>query len=557
MPVGSKKPYAQLARKMTIIALLMALVPLNLLGAAIYSYFTISNEERVKDDLRRLAANRASAVQIFLAERTAQLEVLVNTASLDDLLAPGRLQQVFALLNRRSWTFLDLGIIDKNGDHLVYAGPYPLEHQNYKDFDWFKQTMMRGVYVSDIFLGIRAVPHFVIAVKNNDGERSWILRATIDSEVFNNLVRQAQVGASGDAFIVNRDGRYQTPSRFGGAVMDASGVELKVVPPGLNVISREGARGRLQTAYAWLSKEDWLLVVEQDAGEGAGVMATARNLEVAILGLGSLMIVAAVMFLVRLLVRQLENMDRQRAGIDAQLVHSARLVSLGRMAAGVAHEINNPLAAIGEMAGLMDDLMDEEFVKTAPRGAKFKENVAKIQHHVERARAVTHRLLGFARRMEPHLDAVDIGEVIKETCSFLDKEAMFRHVQLATSIDAGIPRIRTDRAQLQQVVLNLVNNALDAVGEGGHIDLGCQLDGDQVVISVADDGPGIPKDVSERIFDPFFTTKAPGQGTGLGLSISHSIMQKLGGDLTFYSKPGHGATFFVRIPKVLAEGKQA
>jgi two-component system, NtrC family, sensor kinase len=554
MAVGAK-PYSQLARKMTIIALLVALVPLNLLGAAIYSYFTISHEERVKEELRRLSANRASSVQLFLDERTALLEILVNTAPMDDLLSPGRLQQVFAMLNRRSWTFLDLGIIDKDGDHLVYVGPYTLEHQNYKDAYWFQQTMTRGVYVSDVFLGLRGVPHFVIAVKKNDGDRSWILRATIDSDVFNNLVRRAQVGASGDAFIVNRDGRYQTPSRFGGTVMDTSDLDLKAAPPGISVISRNTPRGQLLTSMAWLSKEDWLLVIEQDAGEGLGVLATARNMEAAILGLGSLMIVLAVLFLVRFFIRHLESIDKQRAGIDAQLVHSARLVSLGRMAAGVAHEINNPLAAIGEMAGLMDDLMDDEFVQGTPRGGKFKENVAKIQHHVDRARTVTHRLLGFARRMEPHLDAVDVGDVVKETCSFMDKEAVFRNVELTTEMEPNLPRIRTDRAQLQQVFLNLLNNAIDAVGEGGHIKFGCQVVGDHVVVSVADDGPGIPKDVAERIFDPFFTTKAPGQGTGLGLSISHSIMQKLGGDLTFESQTGHGATFFVHIPKVLAEAK--
>jgi two-component system NtrC family sensor kinase len=284
-----------------------------------------------------------------------------------------------------------------------------------------------------------------------------------------------------------------------------------------------------------------------------GALSLARNVELAVLLLGSLLMVGVVLFLVRLLVRQLEKADRQRADQDAQLVHSARLVSLGRMAAGVAHEINNPLAAIGELSGLMDDLMDEEFVQTYPRGSKFKDNVAKIQHHVERARGVTHRLLGFARRMEPHHDTVEVNDVVNETCSFLEKEAMFRKVEIARELASNLPRIQSDRAQLQQVFLNLLNNAMDAVGENGHITLASRVDGNFVEVSVADDGPGIPPDLRERIFDPFFTTKAPGQGTGLGLAISHSIMQRLGGSLTFESQLGHGATFLVRIPKVLAE----
>ncbi len=548
------KPYRQLARRMTVTALLVTLGPLYLLGAAIFFYFDLAHRERTREELLTLAGNRASAVQVFLAERTALLEVLAHSASLEDLTKPGRLQQVFSLLNRRSWTFLDLGIIDEKGDHRVYVGPYPLEHQNYKDATWFQEVMTRGVFVSDVFLGRRGVPHFVIAVKHNHDQRPWVLRATIDSDVFTKLVQRAQVGQGGDAYIVNRDGQYQTPPRFGGAVMDQSGLDLKTVPPGVSVIQgpdKEG-RQRLQS-FAWLSKEDWLLVVEQNPSDGVGAMSLARNVELAVLGLGSLLMVGVVLFLVRLLVRQLEAADRQRADQDAQLVHSARLVSLGRMAAGVAHEINNPLAAIGELAGLMDDLMDEEFVQTYARGAKFKDNVAKIQHHVERARGVTHRLLGFARRMEPQQDTVDVNDIVSETCSFLEKEALFRKVDLTRNLNAELPRIKSDRAQLQQVFLNLLNNAMDAVGENGHITLTSRLDGDFVEVSVADDGPGIPPDLRERIFDPFFTTKGPGQGTGLGLSISHSIMQRLGGTLTFESRPGKGATFLARIPKVLAE----
>ncbi|MFH1058469.1 MAG: ATP-binding protein [Pseudomonadota bacterium] len=550
-------PYSQLARRMLVIALLVALVPLYVMGAAIYFYFSVTEQARTKEEMRTRVANRASAIQVFLAERTSLLEVLVHSASLADLTRPGQLQQVFGLLNRRSWTFLDLGIIDHNGDHLVYVGPYPLEHQNYKNSVWFQQTMQRGVYVSDVFLGARGVPHFVIAVKhgNGNGADSWILRATIDSDVFTKLVQLAHVGASGEAYILNREGQYQTPPRFGGRkIMDASGLDLKTVPPGVSVDQRSDGQGRESLmAFAWLSKEDWLLVIERDPGESAGPLALARNIEVLVLGLGTLLIVGAIIFLVRLLVRQMEAADRQRADCDAQLVHSARLVSMGRMAAGVAHEINNPLAAIGELAGLMDDLMDADFVNTYPRGPKFKENVAKIQSHVERARLVTHRLLGFARRMEPKQDSVDLNEVLNETCSFLEKEALFKDVVIGKSLTEGLARIKSDRAQLQQVFLNLINNALDAVKEGGHIMLTTRPAGQFLEVLVSDDGPGIPAELRERIFDPFFTTKSPGQGTGLGLSISHSIMQRLGGSLELESQPGQGATFIVRVPNQTGE----
>jgi two-component system NtrC family sensor kinase len=408
------KLYAQLTRKMAIVTIMVALVPLNLVGMAIFYHATNRYETRIKEELGSVAADRVNAVQLFIDERTSLLEMLVNTESLKDLLTSGRVHQIFNLLNRRSRTFLDLGLIDKEGHHLAYVGPYALTHQNYKDTYWFQQTMIRGVYISDVFLGLRGVPHVIVAVKKEEGERSWILRATIDSDVFNNLVRQAQVGASGDAFIVNSEGYYQTPSRFSGSVMDSYELDLKSIPPGISVVLRDTPRGQILTALAWLSKEkeNWVLIIEEAVDESLGALAMDRYIKVGILGLGNLIVVLTVIFLLQLFVRQLKNIDRRRIALDAQLMHSARLASLGRMAAGVAHEINNPLAAIGELAGLMEDLLDDHFIQSTPNGVNFRKNIAKIQNQVERIRVVTHRFLGFARRMEPRQDLVDLGEML-------------------------------------------------------------------------------------------------------------------------------------------------
>lgn len=545
------KTYRQLARRMALTAMVVALVPLYLLGAAMYFYFSSMQQERVEAELKNLALNRVNAIGVFLAERTTMLEALAHTTSLKELIEPGALQKIFDLLNRRAWSFLDMGVINRQGKHLVYVGSYPLEDRDYRDTRWFRQTMMRGVYVSDVFLGFRGVPHFVVAVKHEDGPNSWILRATIDSEVFTRLVRSVQLGQRGDAYIINNEGKYQTPPRFGGKILGQSNIDVRTVPRGINVVEREGPNGKeMLTAFARLPNEDWLLVIEQDPKEAFGPINLARSVELAILGLGTLLIAGSILFLVRHMVRRMEAKDKERAALDAQLAHSARLVSLGRMAAGVAHEINNPLAAIGEMAGLMEDLIDDRFLKEVPDGALFKENLAKIARHVDRVRSVTHRMLGFARRMEPHLDTIDVNDVLREAFSFLERESSFQSVEVVQNLAQSLPEIKSDRAQLQQVFLNLLNNALDAVGQGGRVVIQSEEDGESVKVSVADNGPGIPKEFQASIFDPFFTTKAPGEGTGLGLSISHSIMQKLGGSLTFASTPGKGTTFFVSIPKV-------
>lgn len=546
------KTYRQLARRMALTAMVVSLVPLYLLGAAIYFYFSSMQQDQVEAELKNLALNRVNAIGVFLAERTTMLEALAHTTSLKELTEPGALQKIFNILNRRAWSFLDMGVINRQGKHLVYVGAYPLEDRDYRDTRWFRQTMLRGVYVSDVFLGFRGVPHFVVAVKHGNGDDSWILRATIDSDVFTHLVRSVQLGQRGDAYIINIEGKYQTPPRFGGKIIGNSNIDVRSVPRGINVVERKGSNGKsLLTAFAWLPNEDWILVIEQDPKEAFGPLNLARSVEFAILGFGTILIAGSIFFLVRHMVRQLEAKDKERLALDAQLAHSARLVSLGRMAAGVAHEINNPLAAIGEMAGLMEDLIDDRFVKEVPDGSLFKENLAKIGRQVERVRSVTHRMLGFARRMEPHLDSIDINNVLKEAFSFLERESFFQNVDVVQKLAPALPEIKSDRAQLQQVFLNLLNNALDAVGEGGRVVIESKNGKEFVEVAISDNGPGIPKEFQESIFDPFFTTKAPGEGTGLGLSIGHSIMQKLGGSLTFESKTGKGTTFFVNIPKIL------
>ena len=541
--------YRQLFRRMALSGLAVSLIPLYLAGAAIYVYFASTQDHNHRAQLNALAVNRSNAVQLFLAERTAMLEALVHTATLDRLTSPGELKSVLSILNRRQHSFVDLGIVDATGEHLAYEGPYQLGDRNYGDEAWFDETMVRGVFVSDVFLGFRRVPHFVIAVHRADSAEPWILRATIDSEVFTRLVRSGQTGLTGDAYIVNRDGLYQTPPRFGGEILSPVPFDTSIAPPGVNVLTRDtGDSRRTLTAFSWLPSKDWLLVIDRDPGELTSSLRQALNVELAVLLAATLLVGGAVVFHTRQMVSHLEAEDRKRVAVEGQLAHSARLVSLGRMAAGVAHEINNPLAAIGEMAGLLEDLIDDDFLSKAKHGDLFRNNVNKIQKNVDRTREITHRMLGFARRMEPRQDTLDVNEVIREALSFIDREASFREIELIRQLDPDVPVIKSDMAQLQQVLLNLANNALDAVSDGGKIMVTSRPESGWVVLTVEDDGCGIPAELHDQIFDPFFTTKPPGEGTGLGLSVCHTIVKGLGGSLSFESTPDVGTIFEVRLP---------
>ena len=546
------RPYSQLARRMVLVALLIALVPLNVVGSGIYFYFQGASRENLKEEMLSRATNRGGAIALFLAERTSLIEVLARSGKLAEIRERRALTNLFQVLNRRAWSFVDLGVINAQGDQICYVGPYPLENRNYREAEWFELAMERGVYISDVFMGIRNVPHFVIAVKHEGDDEPWVLRATIDSDVFNRLVRSVQVGRSGDAYIVDSKGRLQTPSRFGGEILSPSGLDVSSIPPGKSVLTRTNGGGNtVFSAFTWIPTTDWLLVVDQDPSEVLAPLNLALRVGVAVLVTSNLLIVAAVLLLVRLLVRQLRKNDRERAALDANLAHSARLVSLGRMAAGVAHEINNPLAAIGERTAELEDLLDPAVLKQTPDGELCLGNLVKIQGQVERVRDVTQRMLKFARRMEPHLEELDLNAVVKESFAFVGKEASFQNISVELELDPSLPAFKGDRAQMQQVLLNIMSNAFDAAGQGGRVVIATARAGDFLEVRVTDSGPGIPREMQDRVFDPFFTTKAPGEGTGLGLSISHSIMRKLGGELTFRSPPGEGATFTARFPRFL------
>ncbi len=229
-----------------------------------------------------------------------------------------------------------------------------------------------------------------------------------------------------------------------------------------------------------------------------------------------------------------------------QLVEAEKLASIGTLAAGVAHEINNPLAVINEKAGLIQDILgSNEPFRGKERVLSLLEGIG---HSVKRCSTITHRLLGFARRMDIVSRPLDLDETLREVLDFLDSEILFKDIHVESTFNAPFP-IMSDREQLQQVFLNIIKNAVDATERGGHIWISTDSpETKAVLVSIRDDGPGIPKEQLKRIFEPFFTTKDRTKGTGLGLSVSYGLMRKLGGTIRVESEVGVGTTFTVEVP---------
>jgi two-component system NtrC family sensor kinase len=542
---------------MIVVTLIVSVAPLFFLGYMIYDEFSAVLEEKIKDQVRQLARSQRNAIEVFLRERTSILTAIVDTHTFQELQDPDRLTHIFRVINRRSegLGLVDLGVIDSGGIQKAYVGPYDLSGLDYQPQPWFYDVMSKGRYISDVFLGYRQLPHFIIAVRGHDEGRSWILRATIDSDIFNRLVRTAQTGRRGDAFILNREGVFQTQPRYHGAILGKSDLDPANFTEEATVIKKQVNGEPQYYAGTWLKDNEWLLVISQEIShETAGLQATLNRV-VFIIGLACLAIIAATLITANMSIHRLEAADRELDQLNDQLVQSDKMAALGKMAAGIAHEINNPLAVIGEKAGWMRDLLAEEEFRSSENFGEYQKSIAKIEEHVERARKITHNMLGFARSMEPRLDDVDVNATIHQTLELLKNHARINNIEIRKDLQSDLPVIASDQAKLQQVLLNLFNNAIDAIGKDGLIEVSTETDSKQIEIHIRDSGPGIPRELQRRVFDPFFTTKDPGKGTGLGLSISYQIIQRLGGNIRFISRPGEGTRFSIRLPVKLPEKK--
>ncbi|MBF0321039.1 MAG: ATP-binding protein, partial [Nitrospirae bacterium] len=513
---------------------------------------------------RRQMEYTKNSIEFFINLKVSALRFLASGYKYDQLLDQEVLHYLFSNFKNDFGDAVDLGVIDSLGIMRSYTGPYNLKDKDYSGQDWFKQADVQDVYVSEVFMGHRGIPHFAIALKTTIPETNgfWILRATIDIKTLQWLISTINLKDNDDAFIVTHKGVLQTPSRFHGDVLKFSGIKIPYLQHGVTVSEQALPNGTpFIYTYTYIKDSPWILLsIIQSKTETSTAKSFLHQL-ITIFIISILIIIVITLRLAHSMVNWIREADAKRQEALSEIEHSGKLASIGRLAAGVAHEINNPLSIIGQRAGLIKDIMEmseggsdtPEAFHSMINDMKNKDKLIGLTNGildaVNRCRTITHRLLGFARRMDASYELIDLNETILEVLSFLDKEILFRDIRLVRNLSPTLPQIKTDKSQVQQVFLNIINNAVDAVAREGIIELSTEQRGSQTVaVSIRDNGNGIPKAILKHIFEPFYTTKEKDKGTGLGLFISYGIIKKLGGNIYVDSEPDRGTTFIIELP---------
>jgi len=550
--ISLKKLLPKLSLYDSIIAiiLILSLSPLMLISGLLFHQYDYILERETEQQLRWNTEIAKYNIESYIDQIKYLLKFAIKEYSVESLLNQEKAENLFYNLKADYKGFVDFGVVDSgSGIQSVYVGPFDLKGVNYSDADWFKKSSISNEYISSFFTGYRKIPHFVITLTkySKDYKTNVIIRASVDMQTLENVLSSVSTTACDDIFLVDNSKPLHTTSIIFGDIENE--VSLNVYPYSGIMMFDKAVYDDTYLVYTVMPIKDtpWRVVLVKK-----GLLISSNWVKLKDEVLFTTFMLAACVLVISFIVAQKliwkfrESEESKEAALIAAQ-QAGKLASIGRLASGVAHEINNPLAIIDQKAGLMQDLM--EFTGDFTHKEKFDLQIKGIRDAIQRCKSITHRLLGFARRMDVSLDELDISSVIEDVISFVEKEAFYRHINIKTEFSENVPRIYSDRGQLQQVFLNLTNNALDAVAENGEVIINTlKKDESYIDVIVKDTGPGIPPHIIKKIFEPFFTTKEPGKGTGLGLSITYGIVKKLGGEIKVESELGRGATFIVTLP---------
>ena len=542
--------FKKLRIKLTIGLLICFILPLAILSAYFHFQFTKTLKKSEKFNLTALSVSQGNTIDLFLQERVVNLFSLFCSTKFTVTPSKSIMEYYLQNLRHASDAFIDVGFFNNQGIQIGYAGPFPfLQGKNYSKEDWFTTLINqeKQYYISDIYLGFRDKPHFTIATIQTIDGQSYIMRSTLDPDKFYMFLRSISHGKEVESSLINSKGLYQIVDPDRGKLLGKSEYMPPITDkPGVDEIKRNG--DTVLIAYTWLKETDWALLVRQPLKIAHAQMYQARRIIALSLIIILLVISIIIYFTTSKVIDQAQETAEKRENLRHLLIHASKLASVGELATGVAHEINNPLAIITATVGVIMDRFNPEFNMDSSPEIILNE-LEVINSAAFRARGITKQLLYFGRKDKPKLVLCNVNNILKDVLRGLkEREFKIADIKLKLKYAPDLPETLLDQDKIRQVLLNLINNAGDAMSKPGVISISTKNDDKNIYIIIEDSGEGMTPEQLQHIFNPFYTTKEVGKGTGLGLSVSLNIVESMGGNIDVQSLKGSGSLFTVSLP---------
>ncbi|MCL2341059.1 MAG: ATP-binding protein [Proteobacteria bacterium] len=542
--------FKQLQTRLILGLILGFLLPNALLSAYFHFQFTHTLKESAKLNLAAVAESQKNTIDLYLQERVVNLYNLVHSKEFSLNPTQAQMENLLTGLKRLNDGFVDIGFFDPEGVQIAYAGPFSsLLGTDYSKEPWYRKllTENQNYLISDVYTGFRNVPHFTIAIKQVFDNRTYVMRAALDPDKFYIFLRSINQGKEVESTLINHQGVYQVVDP-GHSQLPGVNDHIPPASPPVGVEEYERGGQNMLVAYAWLKEHLWALLVMQPVSVAqSGMIKTRLVLTISLIVI-SLVISAVIYFTIKRLVDRARRMAEKGQQLQEMLAHASKLAAIGELAAGVAHEINNPLAIIMATSGVIRDMLNPEFELDHSPEAIYKE-LSVIDTAANRAKGITRKLQDMGKNRVPSVAECDVNALLGEVVDRLKKvELKSKHIEMSDHLVPDLPRIFAEPEPLRQVFANILINAADAIVDRGTITIATEAKEGMIWVTIADTGKGIPPENMQQIFNPFFTTKGGGKGTGLGLSIAASIVKYLGGTIRVNSIPGAGSSFTILLP---------
>lgn len=561
--------YEVLKRNFIFLFLVLSLVPL--FTVSIISYFSFKNSlhDTISTHLFEIAKNKGFALQKWLFERHTDAEVFAQTPTVvesveaiinlkNDLLTKEKYSLIakkyIRLVKNKYDSYDEIFILDENGQMLITTE----KMENIKvNRDYFREAINGKTYNTNLFLSpLTHRPTMVVAapIKNSKEQIIGVLVERIKLDAINKLMRDIEIGKTGESYLVNKEGYFLTESKFEAGYTLKKKISTKGTQEGNKGKSGVGEYidyrdKKVLGAYLFIPEMEWSLMVEQDISEAFQEIQHLKNI-IFVIGLITIIVIFAFTLLASgKIVKVIKRYDQQFKEQQKQIMRAERLSAMGQLAAGVAHEINNPLGGISNCLKLISTKIN----KPNPKPKDFKDSIKYLrtsEQELNRCIKITRNFLSFSKR--PNLNPVvtNINNVISELIALIEPQAKVQNIMISKELKSDLPHLMVDAQQLHQALMNIILNSLEAMPQGGKLKVRSGYDqrDEAVEIEITDTGCGIPDENLPHLFEPFFSSKPEGKGTGLGLSIVHEVIDEHNGSIELESEVDKGTTFTIKLP---------